>query len=35
MMAFESIFWAGAIINNIFCQTKEHAIELIKNDTRH
>lgn len=35
MMAFESIFWAGAIINNIFCQTKEHAIKLIKNDTRH
>lgn len=30
MMGFESIFWAGSIINNIFCQTKEQAIKAME-----
>ena len=29
MMAFESIHWAGAIVNGIFCQTKEEALEAL------
>ena len=29
-VAFESIHWAGAIVNGIFCQTYEEAIEAIK-----
>ena len=30
MMAFESISWSGALVNNIFCQTKEQAIKAIE-----
>ena len=30
IISFESIHWAGAIVNNIFCQTKEEALKAIE-----
>ena len=30
LVAFESIYWAGAIVNNIFCQTKKEALKAIE-----
>lgn len=30
IISFESIHWAGAIVNGIFCQTKEEAFEAIE-----